>query len=108
MSNWERLTMAEAVKKYSGVDYHDWASDEDAVACAKQHGVELPEIPTRGSILAAFFDAYVEDKLIQPTFIYDYPVEISPLAKRKRTTPLLPSGLSISSTAPSSATPSAS
>ena len=87
MSHWERLTMAEAVKKYSGVDYHDWASDEDAVACAKQHGVELPEIPTRGSILAAFFDAYVEDKLIQPTFIYDYPVEISPLAKRKADDP---------------------
>ena len=87
MSHWERLTMAEAVKQYSGVDYHDWASDEDAVACAKQHGVELPEIPTRGSILAAFFDAYVEDKLIQPTFIYDYPVEISPLAKRKADDP---------------------
>ena len=83
LGNWERLTMVEAVKKYSGVDYYDWQSDEDAVACAKEHHVELPEVPTRGAILAEFFDKYVEEKLIQPTFIYDYPVEISPLAKRK-------------------------
>ena len=83
LSHWERLTMVEAVKKYSGVDFNDWKTDEDAIACAKEHGVELPEVPTKGAILAEFFDAYVEDKLIQPTFIYDYPVEISPLAKRK-------------------------
>ena len=83
IGHWERLTMIEAVKKYSGVDFHDWKSDEDAIACAKAHGVELPEVPTKGAILAEFFDAFVEDKLIQPTFIYDYPVEISPLAKRK-------------------------
>ena len=83
MGHWERLTMVEAVKKYSGVDYHDWKTDSDAIAAAKAHNVDLPEVPTRGSILAAFFDAFVEDKLIQPTFIYDYPVEISPLAKRK-------------------------
>ena len=83
MSHWERLTMVEAVKKYSGVDFNDWKSDEDAIAAAKEHHVELPEVPTKGAILAEFFDAFVEDKLIQPTFIYDYPVEISPLAKRK-------------------------
>ncbi len=83
MGHWERLTMVEAVKKYSGVDYHDWKTDSDAITAAKVHNVDLPEVPTRGSILAAFFDAFVEDKLIQPTFIYDYPVEISPLAKRK-------------------------
>ena len=83
LGHWERLTMVEAVKKYSGVDFADWKSDEDAIACAKEHHDELPEVPTRGTILAEFFDAYVEDKLIQPTFIYDYPVEISPLAKRK-------------------------
>ena len=83
MGRWERLTMVEAVKKYSGVDYHDWKTDSDAITAAKAHNVDLPEVPTRGSILAAFFDAFVEDKLIQPTFIYDYPVEISPLAKRK-------------------------
>ena len=83
LGHWERLTMVEAVKKYSGVDFYAWRSDEDAIACAKAHNVELPEIPTKGAILAEFFDAFVEDKLIQPTFIYDYPVEISPLAKRK-------------------------
>ena len=75
--------MIEAVKKYSGVDFNDWKTDEDAIAAAKEHHVELPEVPTKGAILAEFFDAFVEDKLIQPTFIYDYPVEISPLAKRK-------------------------
>ena len=82
MSHWERLTMVEAVKKYSGVDFNDWQTDADAIAAAKAHNVELPEVPTKGAILAEFFDAFVEDKLIQPTFIYDYPVEISPLAKR--------------------------
>ena len=84
---WTRLTMAEAVKKYSGVDFNDWKTDEDAIAAAKEHHVELPEVPTKGAILAEFFDAFVEDKLIQPTFIYDYPVEISPLAKRKPNDP---------------------
>ena len=83
LGHWERLTMIEAVKKYSGVDFNDWKTDEDAIAAAKEHHVELPEVPTKGAILAEFFDAFVEDKLIQPTFIYDYPVEISPLAKRK-------------------------
>ena len=83
LGTWQRLTMAEAVKKYAGVDYYDWKDDADAVAAAKAHHVELPEQPTKGAILAEFFDAFVEDKLIQPTFIYDYPVEISPLAKRK-------------------------
>ncbi len=83
LSHWERMTMVEAVKKYSGVDFAAVSSDEEAIALAKQHHVELPELPTKGAILAEFFDAFVEDKLIQPTFIYDYPVEISPLAKRK-------------------------
>ena len=83
LGHWERLTMIDAVKKYSGVDFNDWKTDEDAIAAAKAHNVELPEIPTKGAILAEFFDAFVEEKLIQPTFIYDYPVEISPLAKRK-------------------------
>ena len=87
MGHWERLTMIEAVKKYSGVDFNDWKTDEDAIAAAKEHHVELPEVPTKGAILAEFFDAFVEEKLIQPTFIYDYPVEISPLAKRKPSDP---------------------
>ena len=83
MGHWERLTMVEAVKKYSGCDYYEWATDEDARACAKEMHVEVPENATKGTVLAEFFDAFVEEKLIQPTFIYDYPVENSPLAKRK-------------------------
>ncbi len=88
MGNWERLTMAEAVKKYAGVDYNDWATDEEARAAAKGLGVELEhENATKGWVLIELFDAFVEDKLIQPTVIYDYPVENSPLAKRKPSNP---------------------
>ncbi len=87
MGHWERLTMAEAVKKYSGCDYYEWQSDEDARACAKKMHVEVPADATKGTVLVELFDAYVEEKLIQPTFIYDYPVENSPLAKRKPTEP---------------------
>ncbi|MEE0801009.1 MAG: lysine--tRNA ligase [Gemmiger sp.] len=89
LSHWERLTMVEAVKKYSGVDFDQVQSDEEAVALAKEHHVELPEIPSKGAILAEFFDAFVEKNLIQPTFIYDYPVENSPLAKRKASNPAI-------------------
>ena len=87
LSHWERMTMIEAVKKYSGVDFAAISSDEEAIAEANAHNVELPEIPTKGAILAEFFDAFVEENLIQPTFIYDYPVENSPLAKRKPNDP---------------------
>lgn len=86
---WTRLTMVEAVKKYAGVDYYDWADDAAARAVAKEHHVEIDEgeRATKGHVLIAFFDAFVEDKLIQPTIIYDYPVENSPLAKRKPSDP---------------------
>jgi len=83
LSHWERMTMVEAVKKYSGVDFAAIATDEEAIAIAKEKHVALPEVPTKGAILVEFFDAFVEENLIQPTFIYDYPVENSPLAKRK-------------------------
>lgn len=90
LSHWERMTMTEAVKKYSDVDFALVASDEEAQKLAKEHHIELEEgKKTKGHILAEFFDAYVEDKLIQPTFIYDYPVEISPLAKRKPEDPTM-------------------
>ncbi len=88
MGHWERLTMVEAVKKYAGVDYNEWASDEQAREVAKAHKVEVAADATRGRVLLEFFDAFVEEKLIQPTFIYDYPVENSPLAKRKPSNPL--------------------
>ncbi len=88
LGNWERLTMVEAVKKYSGCDYNDWATDEDARKCAKEKHVAVPADATKGTVLAEFFDAFVEENLIQPTFIYDYPVENSPLAKRKPENPL--------------------
>lgn len=86
---WERLTMKEAVKKYAGADYDAWKTDEDARAYAASRGVEVPEgkTATKGHVLLAFFDAFVEEKLVQPTIIYDYPVENSPLAKRKADDP---------------------
>ena len=87
MGKWERLTMVEAVKKYAGVDYNSWATDEDARAAAKEKHVEVSANATKGAVLVEFFDAFVEENLIQPTFIYDYPVENSPLAKRKPNDP---------------------
>lgn len=86
-SPWERLTMVESVIKYGGVDYNTWKTDEDARAAAKQKNVHVAANATKGDVLIAFFDEFVEEKLVQPTFIYDYPVENSPLAKRKQDNP---------------------
>jgi len=77
-----RLTMTEAVRRYSGVDFDGVASDDEARALARRHGVAVESRHKRGDILSLFFEHYCEDKLIQPTFILEYPVEISPLAKR--------------------------
>ncbi len=87
MGKWEKLTMVEAVKKYAGVDYYDWKNDEEAREVAKAKHVEVPKDATKGTVLVELFDAFVEENLIQPTIIYDYPVENSPLAKRKPTEP---------------------
>ncbi len=78
----ERLSMLDAVKKYAGVDFAAVSTLEQARALAKEHGIEYEERHGKGDILNLFFEAYVEDKLIQPTFIMNHPVEISPLAKR--------------------------
>ncbi len=84
---WERLTMVEAVKKYTGADYDSWETDADAQACAKSMGFEVTGTESKGDILALIYDEKVEEFLIQPVFIYDYPVENSPLAKRKPSNP---------------------
>ena len=90
LSKFDRLTMIESIKKYADIDFEQIKTDEEAQAIAAAKGLEVDPIKnTRGDIIALFFDEYVEDKLVQPTFIYDYPVEISPLAKRKPTQPEL-------------------
>ncbi len=90
LSHFERLTMIESVKKYANVDFNEIKTDEEAQAIAKEKGLEVePAKATRGDIIALFFDEFVEENLVQPTFITEYPVEISPLAKRKPSQPEL-------------------
>ena len=84
---WKRMTMKEAVKEFTGLDYDSWTSDADAVAHAKTKHAEIADTATKGEVLIELFEEFVEEKLIQPTIIYDYPVENSPLAKRKPTDP---------------------
>ncbi len=79
---WRRITMVGGIKEYSGVDFNEITTDEEARKIAKEHGIEVSKDAKRGNIIEEFFDKYVEEKLIQPTFVYEYPVEISPLAKR--------------------------
>ena len=83
-SPWKRISMIEAIKEVTGVDFNTIETDEQAIAIAEEKKVEIDPIKkTRGDIINTFFEEFVEETLIQPTFIYDYPVEVSPLTKRK-------------------------
>ena len=83
----ERLTMNDAIKKYSGIDFDTVATDEEAKALAKEHHIEYEERHTKGDIINLFFEEYCEKELIQPTFIMDHPLAISPLTKKKPSDP---------------------
>ena len=83
----ERLTMVDAIKKYANIDFNDIKDEASAKALAKEHSIEFEKRHKRGDIINLFFEEYVEEKLVQPTFIMDHPVEISPLASRKPDNP---------------------
>lgn len=83
----ERITMLDAVKKYSGVDFNEINTDEEAKAIAKEKGIEFEDRHKKGDILNLFFEEYAEEHMIQPTFVMDHPVEISPLTKKKPDNP---------------------
>ena len=83
----ERITMVDAVKKYANVDFNEIHTDEEAKALAKERGIEYEEWHKKGHILNLFFEEYVEEHLIQPTFVMDHPIEISPLTKKKPDNP---------------------
>lgn len=83
----ERLTMVDAIKKYTGIDFNEIKDEASAKALAKEHNIEFEDRHKRGDIINMFFETYVEEKLVQPTFIMDHPVEISPLASRKPDNP---------------------
>lgn len=93
----ERITMLDAVKKYTGVDFDEIPDTETAKKVAKEHNVEFEEVHEKGDILNLFFEEFVEDKLIQPTFLMDHPVEISPLTKRNQISQIIQKDLSFSS-----------
>ena len=81
---WQRMTMIGAIKQFAGVDFNEIQTDEAARAVAKEHGIPVDDHTMRGQVINLFFDEKAEEQLIQPTFILDYPIEISPLAKRRR------------------------
>ena len=80
---WKRISMINSIKEVTGIDFNTINTDEEAVKLAKERNIEIPNgKETRGNVISLFFDEYVEKTLVQPTFIYDYPIEISPLAKK--------------------------
>ena len=88
--SWKRITMIDAIKEVTGIDFSQINTDEEAVKLAEERKLQVDDIKkTRGNIINIFFEEYVEETLIEPTFIYDYPVEVSPLTKRKPTDPRL-------------------
>ena len=88
--SWKRISMIDAIKEVTGVDFNNIETDEEAKKVADELNVELDELKlTRGEIISQVFEAEVEDTLVQPTFIYDYPVEVSPLTKKKPSDPRL-------------------
>ena len=87
---WKRITMIDSIKEACGVDFNTINTDEEAIKLAKERNIEIPTgKETRGHIISLFFDEYVEKTIVQPTFVYDYPVEISPLAKKSPKDPRL-------------------
>ena len=89
-TKWKRITMIDSIKEACGVDFNKINTNEEAIKIAKEKHVEIPEgKETRGHIISLFFDEFVEQTLVQPTFVYDYPIEISPLAKKKKEDPRL-------------------
>ena len=82
-----RITMLDAVKQYAGVDFNEIKTDEEAKAVAKEHHIEFEDRHKKGDILSLFFEEYAEEHLIQPTFVMDHPIEISPLTKKKPDNP---------------------
>ena len=83
-TKWKRMTMIEAIKQVTGVDFNNINTDEEAIKIATEKEIELEESKkTRGYIINSFFEEFVEETLVQPTFIYDYPIEVSPLTKKK-------------------------
>ncbi len=89
-TKWKRITMIDSIKEASGIDFNTINTNEEAMKIAKERNIEVPSgKETRGNIISLFFEEYVEKTLIQPTFVYDYPIEISPLAKKKKEDPRL-------------------
>ncbi len=89
-NKWKRVTMIDSIKEVTGIDFNQIQTDEEAIKIAKEKNIEIPQgKETRGNIISLFFDEFIEKTIVQPTFVCDYPIEISPLAKKKKEDPRL-------------------